>query len=205
VPLDSHHEYVGGFFNLLNPYALVGGATTLLLFVTHGATFLALKTDGDIRRRARALAGSVGLSAAAVTVVFLVWTQVGTGNVGSAVLFAGAAVALLAGLYAVDQLREGWGFIGTFAAIALGVAGLFVALFPDVMPTSLSDGASLTTTSAAATHYTLKIMTIVAVFFTPIVLAYQGWTYWVFRGRIAEHHIPVPQAADEPAETGSAR
>lgn len=205
VPIDENHEYVGGFFNLLNPYALIGGATTGLLFLTHGATFLALKTDGEVRRRARALAGTTGLAAAAVTVVFLGWTQVDTGNVGSAVLFVGAAVALLAGLYAVDQLREGWGFLGTFAAIALGVAGLFVALFPDVMPTSLADGTGLTTTTAAATHYTLKIMTIVAVFFTPIVLAYQGWTYWVFRHRISEHHIPAPDVIDEPVQTGTHR
>jgi cytochrome d ubiquinol oxidase subunit II len=205
VPIDAHHEYTGGFFNLLNPYALLGGATTLLLFLTHGATYIALKTDGDIRRRARALAGGTGLVAAGVAVAFLGWTQVKTGNVGSAVLFAGAAVALLAGLYAVDKLREGWGFIGTFAAIALGVAGLFVALFPDVMPTSLADGSGLTTTSAAATHYTLKIMTIVAVFFTPIVLGYQSWTYWVFRHRISEHHIPALVVPDEPVESGTAR
>jgi cytochrome d ubiquinol oxidase subunit II len=90
--------------------------------------------------------------------------------------------------------REGWAFLGTFVTIALGVAGLFLALFPDVMPTSLADGVSLTTTNAAATAYTLKIMTVVAVVFTPIVLAYQGWTYWVFRRRIAVHHIPASVA-----------
>ncbi len=88
--------------------------------------------------------------------------------------------------------REGWAFVGTFAAIALGVAGLFLALFPDVMPTSLADGLSLTTTNASATDYTLKIMTVVAVIFTPVVLGYQAWTYWVFRKRIATHHIPQP-------------
>src|SRR3954464_4168138 len=60
VPIDADKEYVGGFFNLLNPYALLGGATTLLLFVTHGAIYISLKTDGDIRVRARALAVKVG-------------------------------------------------------------------------------------------------------------------------------------------------
>jgi cytochrome d ubiquinol oxidase subunit II len=190
VPIDADHEYVGGFFTLLNPYALLGGATTTLLFLTHGAMFVSLKTDGEVRHQARVLAARIGVAAAAAAVAFLLWTQLDTGTLWSALLFAGAAVALVAGLVAIGAAREGWGFLGTFVAIALGVAGLFVALFPDVMPTSLAGGASLTTTNAAATSYTLKIMTVVAVVFTPLVLAYQGWTYWVFRRRIAVHHIP---------------
>ncbi|GAB3251304.1 cytochrome d ubiquinol oxidase subunit II [Nocardioides dilutus] len=194
VPIDSEMEYVGGFFNLLNPYALLGGATTLLLFLTHGAMFIALKTDGEIRVRARELALRVGLAAAVVTVAFLGWTQARTGSVGSAVAFVLAAVALVGGLLAITRVREGWAFIGTFAAIGLGVAGLFLGLFPDVMPTSLSDGLGLTTTNASATDYTLKIMTVVAVIFTPVVLAYQAWSYWVFRKRIAVHHIPTTQS-----------
>jgi cytochrome bd ubiquinol oxidase subunit II len=198
VPIDADLEYVGGFFNLLNPYALLGGAMTLLLFLTHGAMFISLKTDGRIRGDARKLAVRVGAAAAVVAVAFLLWTQVQTGTLASGVAFALAAVSLLAGLYAVLVGREGWGFIGTFVAIALGVAGLFLGLFPDVMPTSLADGVSLTTTNASATHYTLTIMTVVAVIFTPVVLAYQAWTYWVFRKRIATHHIPTaaPVVAD---------
>ncbi len=195
VPIDADHEYVGGFFNLLNPYALLGGTMTMLLFLTHGAMFVALKTDGDIRHRARALSVKVGAAAALVTVTFLLWTQLDTGSIASAIAFAGAAVALLGGLAAAGSGREGWGFLGTFIAIALGVGGLFLALFPDVMPTSLPGGDSLTTTNAAATAYTLKIMTVVAVIFTPVVLAYQSWTYWVFRKRIAVHHIPVSTGA----------
>ena len=92
VPIDAQKEYVGGFFNLLNPYALVGGLTTLLLFLTHGAIYVSLKTDGPIRERARDLAVKVGLAAAVVAVVFLVWTQVMTGDLGSAVLFVLAAL-----------------------------------------------------------------------------------------------------------------
>ncbi|RYC13369.1 cytochrome d ubiquinol oxidase subunit II [Nocardioides zhouii] len=196
VPIDSDLEYVGGFFNLLNPYALLGGAMTLLLFLTHGALFIALKTDGEIRHRARALALPVGAAAAVAAVLFLGWTQLETGSVASAVAFAGAAAALLAGLAVATQGREGWAFLGTFVAIGLGVAGLFLALFPDVMPTTLTSGTSLTTTNAAATAYTLRIMTVVAVIFTPLVLAYQGWTYWVFRKRIAVHHIPAAVGAE---------
>ena len=198
VPIDADLEYAGGFFNLLNPYALLGGLTTLLLFLTHGAMFVSLKTDGRIRVDARRLAIRVGAVAAVVTVAFLLWTQIETGTVASAIAFALAAVSLLAGLGAVTSGREGWGFLGTFVAIGLGVAGLFLGLFPDVMPTTLADGVSLTTTNASATHYTLTIMTVVAIIFTPVVLIYQGWTYWVFRKRIATHHIPTP--APVPAE-----
>jgi len=198
VPIDADFEYTGGFFNLLNPYALLGGLMTLTLFLTHGAMFLCLKTDGDIRMRARDLAFKIGLVAALIAVLFLVWTQIDTGTTGSAIAFVIAALALVGGIVSIRAGREGWAFIGTFVAITVGVAGLFMALFPNVMPTTLADGASLTTTNAAATAYTLKIMTIVAVVFTPIVLAYQAWTYWVFRKRIAVHHIPV----DEPVTAG---
>jgi cytochrome d ubiquinol oxidase subunit II len=194
VPIDADGEYVGGFFNLLNPYALLGGLTTLMLFLTHGAMFLALKTDGPIRRDARSLAARLGIIAAVVTVAFLTWTQIDTGDTASAVAFVLAALALVAGLVAIGAGKEGWAFIGTFLAIAFGVAGLFIALFPDVMPTTLADGASLTTTNAAATAYTLKIMTVVAVIFTPIVLLYQGWSYWVFRQRISVNLLPPKTA-----------
>lgn len=190
VPIDADREYAGGFVNLLSPYALLGGVTTLLLFVTHGAIFLALKTDGPIRVRARGLAVRIGAGAAVAAVVFLGWTQLHTGSIGSAVLFVVAALALVAAMLAAVLDREGWAFLGTATTLALGVAGLFVALFPDVMPTTLADGVALTTTNAAATDYTLTIMTITAIVFTPVVLVYQGWTYWVFRHRISVDRIP---------------
>ncbi|AIY17931.1 cytochrome d ubiquinol oxidase subunit II [Pimelobacter simplex] len=192
VPIDADLEYAGGFFNLLNPYALLGGLTTLALFLTHGALFIALKTDGEIRHRARRLAVPLVGVTAVLAVAFLAWTQQQTGSVGSAVAFVVAAVGLVGAGLAARAGREGWAFLGTFVAIGLAVAGLFLALFPDVMPTTLADGTSLTTTNAAATAYTLKIMTVTAVVFTPLVLVYQGWTYWVFRKRIAIHHIPAP-------------
>jgi cytochrome d ubiquinol oxidase subunit II len=196
VPIGADKEYAGSTLTLLNPYALLGGLTTLLLFLTHGALYLALKTDGEIRHRAREVALNVGTAAAVVAVGFLVWTQIHGGTVASAIVFVAAALALVAGLLAALRGREGWAFTGTFLAIGLAVAGLFVALFPDVMPSTLDAAYSLTTTNASATDYTLKIMTWVAVLFTPIVLLYQGWTYWVFRKRISTHHIPV--AAPEP-------
>ena len=190
VPIDEDKEFTGSLFTLLNPYGLLGGLTTLLLFLTHGAIFVSLKTDGEIRHRARAFAVRVGAVAALVAVAFLVWTQVMSGSAGSAVLFVLAALALLAGLGAAMVGREGWAFTGTMVCIGAAVAGLFVALFPDVMPSTTDPAWSLTTTNASATDYTLTVMTWVAVIFTPIVLVYESWSYWVFRKRIATHHIP---------------
>ena len=196
VPIDADKEYVGSFFTLLNPYALLGGVTTLLLFLTPGAMFVALKTDGDIRHRARALAVRLGGATAVVAVTFLVWTQVMSGSARSGIAFAVAAILLLLALSAARVGREGWAFAGTFGTIALAVAGLFLALFPDVMPSSIDPAWSLTTTNAASTDYTLTVMTWTAVIFTPVVLAYQSWTYWVFRKRISTHHIPTEELAD---------
>ncbi|MER7270359.1 cytochrome d ubiquinol oxidase subunit II [Micromonospora carbonacea] len=191
VPLAADHEYVGGLLDLLHPYALLGGLTTLGLFLTHGAVFLALKTTGDIRHRARALAVKLGVGTAVAAVAFLTWTLTIRANTAAITLAAGAAIALLGGLAAARARREGWAFTGTALAIALAVATLFTALFPNVMPSTLDPAGTLTATNAASTPYTLKIMTWVAVIFTPIVLAYQGWTYWVFRKRIGVTHIPT--------------
>jgi cytochrome bd ubiquinol oxidase subunit II len=195
VPIDENKEFTGNLFTLLNPYGLLGGLVTLGLFLTHGAMFTALKTTGAIRHRARALSVRVGLVSAVVAVVFLVWTQLDTGTVGSAVAFVVAALALVGALAMARVGREGWAFVGTFLTIALAVAGLFIALFPDVMPSSTDPAYSLTTTNASATAYTLKVMTWVAVVFTPIVVAYQAWSYWVFRTRLGTHHIPQPETA----------
>ncbi|MGW0214007.1 cytochrome d ubiquinol oxidase subunit II [Micromonospora chokoriensis] len=190
VPLDADHEYVGGLVDLLHPYALLGGATTLALFLTHGAVFLALKTTGDIRERAGALAVRLGVAAAVLAVGFLTWTLSIRSSTAAVVLAVGAALALLGGLAAARVRREGWAFTGTAVAIGLAVATVFAALFPNVLPSTLDAAGTLTATNAASTPYTLKIMTWVAVIFTPVVLAYQGWTYWVFRKRIGVANIP---------------
>jgi cytochrome bd ubiquinol oxidase subunit II len=194
VEIDADKEYVGTFFDLLNPYSLLAGLVTLTLFVTHGATFLALKTLGDIRERARVIAVRSGLVAAVLAVAFLGWTWADRGDARHAgwfaVLAVSAAVALLGGLFAAMKGREGWAFIGTATTLALAVASLFTILFPNVMPSTLNPDWSLTTTNAASTHTTLTIMTWVAVVFTPLVLLYQGWSIYVFRKRIGVHHIP---------------
>ena len=184
VPIDGDKQFTGNLFTLLNPFGLLGGATTLLLFLTHGLVFLALKTEGELRDRANRLVTPVGLVTAVVAVAFLAWTNVQTGTLVSSVVAAVAALAFVGALIANRLRREGWAFLGSAVTIALAVASLFLALFPDVMPSSTNPVYSLTTTNAASTPYTLTIMTVVAVIFTPLVLLYQGWTYWVFRKRV---------------------
>ncbi|MEQ4303408.1 cytochrome d ubiquinol oxidase subunit II [Plantactinospora sp. B6F1] len=190
VPLDARGDYTGGPLDLLNPYALLGGATTTALFVTHGAVFLALKTTGEIRTRAGRLAVRAGTATAALTAAFLA-VSLSIRHTPAAVGLAVAAALALAGMLAATRVRrEGWAFLGTAAAIGLTVATLFSALFPTVLPSTTDPAGTLTVANAASSPYTLKVMTWVAAFFTPVVLAYQGWTYWVFRKRIGVANIP---------------
>jgi cytochrome d ubiquinol oxidase subunit II len=199
VKLDADHTYIGNAFDLLNPYALLGGLTTLTLFLTHGAIFLALKTSGDIRNRANALAGKIGIGAAIIAVAFLGWTLAHRSTTTSIILAALAALALVGGLIAnrlpsrtdADGRREGWAFLGTAFAIGLAFLALFANLYPNVMPSTIDPARnSLTIDNASSTAYTLGIMTWVAVVFAPLVVLYQSWTYWVFRKRIGTQHIP---------------
>ncbi len=192
VPLDANHEYVGGFFNLLNPFALLTGITVLLLCLTHGAVFLALKTRGEVRDRARALAIRIGGAAALALAATTAW-QLGirgtTGGFGVGVL---GVLAILAGWFATRADRDGWAFLGTAGAMVAVVAGWFVALHPDVMPSSPNPANSLDLVNAASSQYTLGVMSWVALGLVPFVLAYQGWSYWVFRKRISTANIPMP-------------
>ncbi|MEU7291802.1 cytochrome d ubiquinol oxidase subunit II [Streptomyces exfoliatus] len=189
VKIDADMEYVGGFWELLNPYALLGGLVTLTLFTFHGAVFASLKTVGDIRARARALAFRLGLVTAVLALAFLVWTQLDTGNGWSLAVMLVAVVALVGAIAAIKAGREGWSFGLSGVTIAAAVAMLFLALFPNVMPSSLNPEWSLTVTNASSSPYTLKIMTWCAAIATPLVLLYQSWTYWVFRKRIGTQHI----------------
>ncbi len=190
VDIDAQKNYVGTLGDLLNPYALLGGLVTLALFTFHGAVFAALKTVGEIRERARRAALRAGLATAVLAAAFLIWTQADSGN-GRSLAALVIAVLALAGALVANQLgREGWAFVLSGATIVAAVAMLFLALFPNVMPSTLNGGWSLTVSNASSSPYTLKLMTIVAAVFTPLVLLYQGWTYWVFRKRIGVQHIP---------------
>ncbi|WP_030169174.1 cytochrome d ubiquinol oxidase subunit II [Spirillospora albida] len=202
VPINADHHYTGNLFTLLNPYALLGGLTTLLVFVLHGAVFLALKTDGEVRYRARAFITRTWLPVAGVAALFLVLTQLSDGRPATWATAGVAAIALLGGIAAALRGREGIAFAGTAVAIVATVATLFGNLWPDVMPSSTSALFSLTVENASSTPYTLKVMTWVAVLFTPVVLLYQGWTYWVFRKRLTRHAI-APSSAQAAAGLGA--
>ncbi|GIH95871.1 cytochrome d ubiquinol oxidase subunit II [Planobispora siamensis] len=183
VPLDADHEYTGSLLTLLNPYALLGGLATLVLFVLHGALFLALRTTGDLRARAVSLAGKAGLAALAVGGAFLVITQLTAGRPATWVSAALAAAGIAGALAATRRGRDGRAFAANAVAIVAVTVTLFGNLWPDVMP-ALDPAHSLTVENASSSPYTLTVMTWVAVVFTPLVLAYQGWTYWVFRRRL---------------------
>ncbi|MBC8091451.1 MAG: cytochrome d ubiquinol oxidase subunit II [Pseudonocardia sp.] len=194
VPLDADHEFTGSLFTLLNPYALLGGLATTALFALHGAVFLSLKTHGDVRMRARGYAHRAGLAAIVLGGAFLVWTSLAYGPMWTAVPVLVAAAALIVAVLLVHRMREGWAFLLTATAIIAVTVTLFGSLYPDVLPSTTDPAFSLNTTNAASTPYTLTIMTWVAVVFTPVVVAYQAWSFWVFRRRIG--------AADIPASTG---
>ncbi|MFG2772608.1 cytochrome d ubiquinol oxidase subunit II [Streptomyces sp. NPDC048350] len=189
VKIDSEMEYVGTFGDLLNPYALLGGLVTLALFTFHGTVFAALKTVGDIRARARALALKLGLVTAVLALGFLIWTQVDKGDGWSLGAMLVAVVSLVGAIGAIKAGREGWSFALSGVTIAAAVAMFFFTLFPNVMPSSLDPAWSLTVTNASSSPYTLKIMTWCAAIAAPLVMLYQGWTYWVFRKRIGTQHI----------------
>ena len=191
VPINKDMEYVGNFFTLLNPMSLLGGLVILGLSLTHGAFFLALKTRGDIQRDAQALGTTLGLGTAVLAVVLLLWLGFTQGTVWSWIATAIAAVSLLAAIYANTLGKEGWAFIGTAVTFASAVATYFLTLYPNVMPTTLPGGTSLTIENASSSPLTLKIMTVAALVFTPIVLLYTAWTYWTFRKRLSTQNIPA--------------
>jgi len=190
VPIDANKEFTGNLLTLLNPYGLLAGVVTFSLFVTHGAAYIALKTEGDIRARANRVFLGAGLVAAVAAVVFLGWTQASSFIPGSAAVSVLAALALVGALGANLLKREGWAFIGSAATIGLAVVALFLHLYPNVMPSSTNPAFSLTIANASSTDLTLQIMTVVAVIFTPLVMLYQGWTYWIFRKRVSAARIP---------------
>ncbi|GGV73090.1 cytochrome d ubiquinol oxidase subunit II [Streptomyces massasporeus] len=189
VKIDQDFNYAGGVLDLLNPYALLGGLVTLSLFTFHGTVFVGLKTVGEIRERARKLALRVGLVTALLALAFLLWTQSDRGDGASLVAMVVAVASLLVALVAARSGREGWAFAWSGLTIVAAVAMLFLTLFPNVMPSTLNPDWSLTVTNASSSPYTLKIMTWCAGIATPVVLLYQGWTYWVFRKRIGTQHI----------------
>lgn len=191
VPLDEDKRITGSLTELLTAYSLLGALTTGLLFALHGAIFLALKTGGEVRddavRYAKLLLGPT----AVVVAGFGIWTQLAHGTGWTWIPLALAVVGLVVAAVTVFLDRDGWAFTGTALTIVGASVLLFGSLFPDVLPSTISDAFSLTVDNASSTPYTLKVMSWAAVVVTPVVLVYQGWTYWVFRKRLTVEHIPA--------------
>ena len=189
VPIDENMNYVGNFFTLLNPYALLGGVTMLSVFILHGAIFLALKTKDELVTRAMAATKKVGPVATILVFTFVVATYFATDfvvrlGINPGIIPIAAGGCLLAAGWFIHQDRPGWAFIMNSLTIGLSTLTIFMTLYPRVMISSLNPAWSLTIYNASSSPYTLTVMTVVALIFVPIVLVYQGWTYWIFRQRL---------------------
>jgi cytochrome d ubiquinol oxidase subunit II len=189
VPIDGNKIYTGNLLTLLNPYALLGGLTLVVVFLLHGANFLCLKLAGELHERARRLARGLWPVSLVFLAALMITTMVATDlysrlGIASVLLPIGALVALLLAGYATTKEREGWAFVLAALAVVLIPGSFFVTMFPRIMISSTNADYSLTIYNASSSPYTLKAMSIVALIFVPIVLAYQAWSYWVFRQRI---------------------
>ena len=189
VAIDAQMYYWGGLLPLLNPFSLLGGLVFVSLFTMHGANFLSLKTSAEIAERAKATAFKAWIVATVLTVAFVVWTffatdiltKAGVNGLIPAVL---AALALLATGWLILTGKSGWAFVSGSLTVVFATIMVFAGLFPRILISTISPDYSLTIYNASSTPYTLTVMTVVAVIFVPVILAYQIWTYWVFRKRV---------------------
>lgn len=195
LPLDARGDFVGSPADLINPFALLTGAATLTLFLTHGLVFLTLKTTGSLRARARRAAGIAGVLAAVVGLAALLWLNLLPSGGPRLWVVATSVIAVLALVFAMAMHRagrDGWAFAGTAITIGGVVLALFGSLYPRLLPSTLGPATDLTVAGASASHYSLTIMSWSALALIPLVIAYQAWTYWVFRQRVTVEPAPEP-------------
>jgi cytochrome d ubiquinol oxidase subunit II len=199
LPINQNGDFTGSFLDLLTPYGLWVGVTLLALTLAHGAMFLSLKTTGAVQERAQRLAGPLSWIAVPFVFGFALWTHLQSSNgVLPGPIEVAAFLLVVAAAWSVRDGHAGWGFTATTAAIGATIVSMFVHLYPNVMVSSTNSAYNLTVKNSASSHYALTVMTVVAVVFTPLVLAYQGWSYHVFRGRIkgpAAQTTPAVQAS----------
>ena len=200
LPLDSSGTYTGGFADLFTGYTIVGGIAFVLLFAFHGAIFLTLRTAGDLYERARVAARWLAIPAVVVGAGYLIWTVAvavdrNDKNVFPPVLPAAIAIAAF-GLAAVLVYlgRSGTAFTLSAVGTLSVVATLFTSLYPRVMVSSPDFANSLTIQNASSAHYTLAVMSVVALICVPLILVYQAWTYHVFRARVGGTPSSSPTA-----------
>jgi cytochrome d ubiquinol oxidase subunit II len=199
LPINSSQDFTGSFWDLLQPYALWTGVTLVFVCALHGATFLCLKTTGEMRERSELVARRVAPVTAAFVIGFVIWTHV----TASTTFFLNvielvAILAVLAAVPLVYARRDGFAFSATTVTIASCIVAIFVDLYPNVMVSSTNAAYNLTVHNTASTPYSLKAMTVVVVIFLPLVLVYQAWTYYVFRKRISASDFQPPAAEAGP-------
>jgi len=198
VPIDSDGDYAGSFWDLFKPYTVFAGLAVVVLFAFHGATFLTLRTVGDLHARAEHAARRLALPAVVLAGVFLIWTVAVAMDRNDKDLFPPVLPAVLGilalgfGLIFLFRGNNGRAFTMTGLGAVSVVATLFVSLYPRVMVSSTDFGNSLTVEDASSSHYALAVMSVVALIFVPVVLAYQGWTYYVFRHRVGDEPLASP-------------
>jgi cytochrome d ubiquinol oxidase subunit II len=198
LPIDSNHEYTGDFLDLLTGYGIWTGLTLLGLSLLHGATFLKLRTTGPVRERAQALGRPIGWAALALVIGFVAWTRtVGGPDVPDPVQVL-ALLAVIAAVMLMATDHDGFAFAASGLAIAACVGSIFIDLYPNVMVSSTNAAYNLTVSNAASGGYALKVMTIVTALLLPLVLLYQGWSFYVFRAR-----VKGPGQADEGGATAA--
>jgi cytochrome bd ubiquinol oxidase subunit II len=189
VPLDGNGDFTGTFWDLFNAYTVLAGVAVVAVFAFHGATFLTLRTTGALHERVGRAARLLSLPAVVLGAAFLATTVVVATQRNDKDLFppvipaALGIVALILAALLVSE-RRGWAFAMTALTTVLLVAALFTSLYPRVMVSDPSFGSSLTVENASSAHYTLAVMSVVALLAVPVVLLYQAWTYRVFRHRI---------------------
>jgi cytochrome bd ubiquinol oxidase subunit II len=194
LPINQHHDFTGNFFDLLTGYGLMTGVTLLVLSLLHGATFLALRTTGELRDRAHAAARGIGLVAIVVNLAWVIWTLVVIG--GGTLPEPTQIFGLIAVIFATVLSRggyDGWAFVASGFGIAAAIGQLFISLYPNVMVSSTNHAYNLTVNNSASGHYALVVMTVTAVLFLPVVLLYQGWSFHVFRGRLRGEPVSTEQ------------
>jgi cytochrome bd ubiquinol oxidase subunit II len=184
LPINKHHEYTGGFWNLLTGYGVWTGVTFLLLSLLSGASFLVLKTTRDLRTRAQAAARLFSGICVLAVVGFIIWSRVVSGGVLPDPVAILAALATIGAFFACRSNMPGWAFGASITAFAASVATIFVDLYSNVMVSSTNAAYNLTVANASSSSYSLKVMTVVAVICMPLVIVYQSWNYWVFRRRV---------------------
>lgn len=192
LPINSNGDRVGGPFVFLNGYSILGGLAVVGFCLAHGAAFLALKTEGIVREKSGRFAARWAPLALLPIVAWVLIIQFQHGNMVTWALVVLAVVAVLASWLSARVGREGRAFAGMAVFLALGAAAIFGAVYPIVLPSTLDPAFSLTVSNASSGDYTLTVMSVVAAFGLPLVIAYQAWTYWVFRQRISVHHLPQP-------------